>query len=99
MLADLLSQLRDAFLGFGSLHRSFHDTTAQNLGNSPALLAGNMPARAGRMPALPLIGFGAALLRLATRFKGEREHSARPSRHVAGSLEAQWHSNATFNLG
>jgi hypothetical protein len=63
------------------------------------MLAGNMLARAGNMPALLLIDLSAALLRLATRFKGEREHSARPSRHVAGSLEAQWHSNATFNLG
>jgi hypothetical protein len=99
MLADLLSQLRDAFLGFGSLHRSFHDTTAQNLGNSPAMLAGNMPARAGRMPALPLIGFGAALLRLATRFKrGARAFcSSEPA--CCRLFETRWHTNATFNLG
>src|SRR4029077_5837325 len=33
VLADFLSQLRDVFLGFGSVHRSFHETNTRNFGN------------------------------------------------------------------
>jgi hypothetical protein len=46
VLADFLSQLRDVFLGFGSVHRSFHDTNTRNFGNRGAV-------RKGRACALP----------------------------------------------
>jgi hypothetical protein len=51
---------------------------------SRAMLAGNMPARAGRMPALPG-NEGAIILVTPNRFAiGEREHVARSSRRGVG---------------
>jgi hypothetical protein len=52
------------------------------------MLAGNMPARAGNMPALSLIDLSVAFSpRPQLDLKGEREHSARWSRYIAGSLK------------
>jgi hypothetical protein len=92
VLANFLSQLRHVFLGFGSIHRSFHDTSARNLGNFPAMLAGNMLARAGNMPALLLIDLSAAF---PTPGNSIQKGSASILLVRAGMLPALWKRNGT----
>jgi hypothetical protein len=59
-----------------------------NLSGLPRLtrLAGNMPARAGRMPAVPGFAKRECARAKVAPHEGEREHVARSSRYVAGLL-------------